>query len=139
MLSNILYITIAVLITMIIVWISEIFIYISKIKKNKNIFKRIVRLERRIAIYNKKLKKLHTSYIAVEDFKKITENSLYNKKSSFAEFSRDMDKVLDIMELVQNTIRTITIRKQEAERERERLQGIIKIDKLRFKIIARFI
>lgn len=139
MLNNILYIAIAALITIIMVWIIEIFIYISKIKKNKNIFKRIVRLERRISIYNKKLKKLHTSYIAIKEFEKITGNSYYNKKSSFAEYSRDMDKTLDIMELIQITIKTITIRKQEAERERKRLQGIIKVDKLRFKIIARFI
>lgn len=139
MLNNILYIAIAALITIIMVWIIETFIYISKVKKNKNIFKRIVRLERRISIYNKKLKKLHTSYIAIKEFEKITNNSYYNKKFSFAEYSKDMDKALDIMELVQNTIRTITIRKQEAERGRKRLQGIIKVDKLRFKIIARFI
>ena len=139
MLNSILCIAIAVYITIIMIWIIETFIYISKVKKNKNIFKRIVRLERRISIYNRKLKKLHTSYIAAEKFKKITENSLYNKKTSFAEYCKDMDKALDIMELVQNTIRTITIRKQEVERERNRLQGIIKIDSLRFKIIARFI
>lgn len=82
---------------------------------------------------------MHTSYIAVKEFEKITNNSYYNKKSSFAEYSRDMDKTLDIMELIQITIKTITIRKQEAKRERKRLQGIIKVDKLRFKIIARFI
>lgn len=139
MLSSILYITIAVLITMIIVWISETFIYISKIKKNKNIFKRIIELEEEIQIHNKKLEELHTSYLAVRKFRIITEHNFYSKKIFLTEYGEDIEKAKIITGWVQSAINAITTRKQEAEREQKRLQGIAKVDKLKFKIIARFI
>lgn len=139
MLSNILYITIAVLITMIIVWISEIFVYISKIKKNKNIFKRIIELEEEIQIHNKKLEELHASYLAVRKFRIITEHNFYSKKIFLTEYGEDIEKAKIITGWVQSAINAITTRKQEAEREQKRLQGIAKVDKLKFKIIARFI
>lgn len=139
MLISILCIIVAIIITIIIVQISETLVYISKVKKNKKLFKRIIELEEEIQIHNKKLEELHTSYLAVRKFRTITEHNFYSKKIFFTEYSEDIEKAKIITGWVKSAINTITTRKQEAEREQKRLQGIAKVDKLKFKIIARFI
>lgn len=139
MLISILCIIVAIIITIIIVRISKTLVYISKVKKNKKLFKRIIELEEEIQIHNKKLEELHTSYLAVRKFSIITKHNFYSKKNFFTEYSEDIEKAKIIAGWVQSAINTITTRKQEAEREQKRLQGIAKVDKLKFKIIARFI
>lgn len=139
MLIFILCIIVAIIITIIIVWISKTLVYISKVKKNKKLFKKIIELEEEIQIHNKKLEELHTSYLAVRKFRIITEHNFYSKKNFFTEYGEDIEKAKIITGWVQSAINTITTRKQEAKREQKRLQGIAKVDKLKFKIIARFI
>lgn len=139
MLISILCIIVAIIITIIIVRISKTLVYISKVKKNKKLFKRIIELEEEIQIHNKKLEELYTSYLAVRKFSIITKHNFYSKKNFFTEYSEDIEKAKIITGWVQSAINTITTRKQEAEREQKRLQGIAKVDKLKFKIIARFI
>lgn len=139
MLISILCIIVAIIITIIIAWISKTLVYISKVKKNKKLFKRIIELEEEIQIHNKKLEELHTSYLAVRKFRIITKHNFYNKENFLTEYGKDIENAKIITGWVQSAINTITTRKQEAEREQKRLQSITKVDKLKFKIIARFV